>query len=107
IMGRSLSLTVVVLIIGWLSPGGRSAAPRQQFATQPSHQTAVLGSTAVLPCRVINRRGLVQWTRDGFGLGTIRLLEGFDRYSMIGSDEEGDFSLRISPVMLEDDSQYQ
>lgn len=26
---------------------------------------------------------------------------------MIGSDEEGDFSLRISPVTLEDDSEYQ
>ena len=26
---------------------------------------------------------------------------------MIGSDEEGDFSLRISPVTLEDDSVYQ
>ncbi|KAK3853880.1 hypothetical protein Pcinc_039600 [Petrolisthes cinctipes] len=73
----------------------------------PSHQTAVLGSTAVLPCRVVNRRGLVQWTRDGFGLGTHRKLEGFTRYSMIGSDEEGDFSLRISPVTLEDDAEYQ
>lgn len=26
---------------------------------------------------------------------------------MIGSDEEGDFSLRISPVKLEDDATYQ
>lgn len=26
---------------------------------------------------------------------------------MIGSDEEGDFSLRISPVHLEDDAEYQ
>lgn len=51
----------------------------QIFATMPSHQTAVLGSTAVLPCRVVNRRGLVQWTRDGFGLGTDRELEGFTR----------------------------
>ncbi|KAK8735666.1 hypothetical protein OTU49_005255, partial [Cherax quadricarinatus] len=79
----------------------------QTFATMPSHQTAVLGSTAVLPCRVVNRRGLVQWTRDGFGLGTHRGLEGFERYSMIGADEEGDFSLRISPVTLEDDAEYQ
>ncbi|KAB7497921.1 Irregular chiasm C-roughest protein [Armadillidium nasatum] len=78
-----------------------------RFATQPTHQTAVLGSTVVLPCRVIPRDGTVQWTRDGFGLGTIRRLDGFDRYSMIGSNEEGDFSLKISPVTLEDDSEYQ
>lgn len=28
-------------------------------------------------------------TRDGFGLGTERTLEGFQRYRMIGSDDEG------------------
>ncbi|XP_045124424.1 irregular chiasm C-roughest protein-like isoform X1 [Portunus trituberculatus] len=87
--------------------GGSGNNGEQIFATTPSHQTAVLGATAVLPCRVLNRRGLVQWTRDGFGLGTHRKLAGFERYSMIGSDEEGDFSLRISPVHLEDDAEYQ
>ena len=30
--------------------------------------------------RVINQTGVVQWTRDGFGLGIIRRLSGFDRY---------------------------
>ncbi|KAF2369130.1 CD80-like immunoglobulin C2-set [Trinorchestia longiramus] len=79
----------------------------QRFATEPSDQTAVLGSMAVFPCRVINQVGFVQWTKDGFGLGVIRRLNGFDRYSMVGSDEEGDFSLSISPVTLEDDAEYQ
>ncbi|KAA0197339.1 hypothetical protein HAZT_HAZT002999, partial [Hyalella azteca] len=79
----------------------------QRFATEPSDQTAVLGSMAVFPCRVINQVGFVQWTKDGFGLGVIRRLSGFDRYLMVGSDEEGDFSLSISPVTLEDDAHYQ
>ncbi|XP_042217929.1 irregular chiasm C-roughest protein-like [Homarus americanus] len=79
----------------------------QHFATQPTPQTAVVGSTAVLPCRVINKVGHLQWTKDGFGLGTERDLFGFTRYAMIGSDDEGDFSLRIKPVLLDDDGLYQ
>ncbi|XP_068214786.1 irregular chiasm C-roughest protein-like [Palaemon carinicauda] len=79
----------------------------QSFANEPSPQTAVVGSTVVMPCRVINKVGELQWTRDDFGLGNERALYAFKRYQMIGSDEEGDFSLRISPVSLEDDAQFQ
>ncbi|XP_066937768.1 irregular chiasm C-roughest protein-like isoform X2 [Macrobrachium rosenbergii] len=97
-----------------VGPGmGGSAVERagvegvQKFATEPTDQTAVVGSTAVLPCRVINKVGHLQWTKDGFGLGTERDLFGFSRYAMIGSDDEGDYSLRIHPVLLEDDALYQ
>ncbi|XP_047736504.1 irregular chiasm C-roughest protein [Hyalella azteca] len=79
----------------------------QRFATEPAPQTAVLGSTVVLPCRVVNKVGHLQWTKDGFGLGNERRLYGFARYSMIGSDDEGDFSLRIQPVQLDDDGLFQ
>uniref|UniRef100_A0A6A7FVC0 Irregular chiasm C-roughest protein-like n=1 Tax=Hirondellea gigas TaxID=1518452 RepID=A0A6A7FVC0_9CRUS len=82
-------------------------ALRQKFANQPSPQTAVIGSTVVLPCRVINMVGELQWTRDDFGLGNERELTAFKRYKMIGSHEEGDYSLRISPVTLEDDAKFQ
>ena len=51
--------------------------------------------------------GVLQWTRDGFGLGNERQLYAFKRYQMIGSNEEGDYSLRISPVTLEDDAVFQ
>ncbi|KAK3862950.1 hypothetical protein Pcinc_031226, partial [Petrolisthes cinctipes] len=51
--------------------------------------------------------GQLQWTKNGFGLGTERDLFGFSRYAMIGSDDEGDFSLRIRPVLLSDDGVYQ
>lgn len=56
---------------------------------EPQDQTAVIGSRVTLPCRVIDKSGVLQWTKDDFGLGTHRNLSGFDRYTMIGSDEEG------------------
>ena len=49
----------------------------------------VQGEHVTLPCQVENKRGMLQWTRDGFGLGIERNLTGFDRYHMVGSDEEG------------------
>ena len=52
-------------------------------------QTAVVGSRVTLPCRVENKAGQLQWTKDDFGLGLHRELSGYDRYKMIGSDEEG------------------
>ncbi|KAJ8920019.1 hypothetical protein NQ315_006550 [Exocentrus adspersus] len=79
----------------------------QKFAMEPQDQTAVVGSRVTLPCRVIGKSGILQWTKDDFGLGTHRNLSGFDRYSMIGSDEEGDYSLEIYPVMLDDDARYE
>lgn len=97
----------LLLVLCWPLASGNSQEQKQTFATMPSHQTAVAGSTVVLPCRVLNFHGLVQWTKDGFGLGTTRELEGFSRYSMIGSDEENDFSLRIVQATLDDDADYQ
>ncbi|XP_043279028.1 irregular chiasm C-roughest protein-like [Venturia canescens] len=79
----------------------------QRFAIQPQDQTAVIGSRVTLPCRVLDQKGPIQWTKDDFGLGAVRNLTGFERYAMIGSDEEGDFSLHIYPVELEDDGKYQ
>ncbi|XP_067007432.1 irregular chiasm C-roughest protein isoform X2 [Anabrus simplex] len=79
----------------------------QRFAMEPQDQTAIVGSKVTLPCRVVNKTGALQWTKDDFGLGTHRNLSGFDRYRMIGSDEEGDYSLEIYPVMLDDDAKYQ
>ncbi|GBP06468.1 Irregular chiasm C-roughest protein [Eumeta japonica] len=70
-------------------------------------KVAVVGSRVTLPCRVVNKAGQLQWTKDDFGLGTHRHLVGYDRYKMIGSDEEGDYSLDIREVTLDDDAQYQ
>jgi hypothetical protein len=72
------------------------AGVEQRFAMEPQDQTAIVGSRVTLPCRVINKTGVLQWTKDDFGLGTHRNLSGFDRYSMIGSDEEGQFMICLS-----------
>lgn len=55
----------------------------------------MLGSRVTLPCRVINKAGQLQWTKDDFGLGTHRHLTGYERYKMVGSDEEGKLLLSI------------
>ena len=76
-----------------LSRGGSSQAGggvlTQSFLREPFDQIAAVGEHVTLPCRVINKRGVLQWTRDDFGLGSERQLIGFDRYQMTGSDEEG------------------
>lgn len=97
-------LRLLVLLMAAVEP---LVGVEQRFAMEPQDQTAIVGSRVTLPCRVINKTGVLQWTKDDFGLGTHRNLSGFDRYSMIGSDEEGDFSLDIFPVMLDDDARYQ
>lgn len=79
----------------------------QRFAMEPQDQSAIVGSRVTLPCRVENKIGALQWTKDDFGLGTHRNLSGYERYSMVGSDEEGDYSLDIRDVSLEDDGKYQ
>lgn len=79
----------------------------QRFAMEPQDQTAIVGSRVTLPCRVVAKVGNIQWAKDSFGLGEHRNLSGYERYSMVGSDEEGDFSLDIFPVMLDDDAEYQ
>ncbi|KAH7945213.1 hypothetical protein HPB49_008162 [Dermacentor silvarum] len=84
-----------------------SPRPQQRFAIEPTDRSAILGDTIVLACRVIDKAGTLQWTRDGFGLGSDRDLSGFPRYSMVGSDDEGDFSLQIGSVSLEDDATFQ
>ncbi|XP_048485778.1 irregular chiasm C-roughest protein-like isoform X2 [Plutella xylostella] len=93
----------------WLAAmlAGCCALQEQKFAMEPQDQTAILGSRVTLPCRVERKAGALQWTKDDFGLGTHRNLSGYDRYSMVGSDEEGDYSLDIRDVTLEDDASYQ
>ena len=61
----------------------------QSFLREPFDQVAKVGEHVTLPCRVVDKQGVLQWTRDDFGLGSDRLLDGFKRYIMTGSDEEG------------------
>lgn len=97
--------TVSIMIVS--NVNGFNAFIEQHFAMEPQDQIAVAGARVTLPCRVVNKQGVLQWTKDDFGLGTRRKLSGFERYSMIGSDEEGDYSLQIYPVTLEDNARFQ
>ncbi|XP_063601765.1 irregular chiasm C-roughest protein-like [Penaeus indicus] len=89
-----------------LSPD-TSMGEEQHFLKEPKAQIAVVGSTVILPCKVANKVGHLQWTKNGFGMGMHRDLPGFDRFSMVGTDDKEDFNLRIQPVELEDDAVYQ
>ena len=64
---------------------------------EPFDQIATVGEHVTLPCRVVNKQGVLQWTRDDFGLGSERDLIGFDRYAMTGSDEEGKKNTQTIP----------
>lgn len=66
--------------------------PQQQFRRTPDNQTATIGDRVTLACSIINKVGILQWTRDGFGLGVERNLQGYERYRMVGSEEEGKVS---------------
>ena len=79
----------------------------QKFALEPQDRTAIVGETIIMACRVVSKKGNLQWSRDGFGLGTDRELKGYPRYTMTGNDDEGDYSLQIRNVNLEDDSTFQ
>ncbi|XP_016981202.1 irregular chiasm C-roughest protein [Drosophila rhopaloa] len=102
-----LLLLATLVGMGMVRSSPFTSYQNQRFALEPQDQTAVVGARVTLPCRVINKQGTLQWTKDDFGLGTSRDLSGFERYAMVGSDEEGDYSLDIYPVMLDDDARYQ
>lgn len=46
-----------------------STAVQQSFIDAPSNTTVVQGQTVILRCSVANRKGAVQWTKDGVALG--------------------------------------
>lgn len=100
--------TFVFAMMSCVSPFSHLTFDDEQvFAMEPQDQVAVVGTRVILPCRVLHKKGVLQWTKDDFGLGTRRKLSAFERYTMIGSDDEGDYSLQIFPVMLDDEARYQ
>lgn len=80
---------------------------QQSFIIAPSNISLIEGMTAILRCQVANKRGTLQWTKDGFALGFHRDIPGFPRYRMGGSEVLGEYHLIIEGVRLEDDAEYQ
>ncbi len=66
------SVILLTLIVNTLA--------EQQFVIEPEDVEAVLGTHITLPCRVTSKQGVLQWTKDDFGLGTHRNLSAFERY---------------------------
>ena len=92
----SLLLTVTV----------RTRNLQQNFVKQPESLSIVEGGNVTLECRVRDKVGVLQWTKDDFGLGTSRLLPGYSKIAMVGGNNET-WNLEILNVTLEDDGKYQ
>ncbi|XP_022251710.1 irregular chiasm C-roughest protein-like [Limulus polyphemus] len=101
----TLRIFSLIVSLQYLSLAADSV--QQKFIRGPEDKTVILGEDVLLPCRVENKVGMLQWTREGFGLGSDRELIGFPRYTMVGNDEEGDFSLQIINAQLDDDAEFQ
>ncbi|CAG5131926.1 unnamed protein product, partial [Candidula unifasciata] len=78
----------------------------QYFQEVPRDTNVIRGQTAVLKCVIGDRKGAVQWTKDGFSLGFNRTIPGYDRYS-VTSSHENEFNLMIVNAHLEDDAVYE
>lgn len=93
-------MTAGALICCVSSVGGQQTASTarllQRFEREPEDQTAVVGETVVMACRVLNKSGVLQWTKDDFGLGSDRNLSGFERYSMVGLEDEGKYEGKVN-----------
>ena len=71
------------------TPGGPGPLEKKpRFLREPLNVTTYLGQKIVLPCSVENLPpgAMPQWTKQEFGLGIDRQLEGFERYTMTGSN---------------------
>ncbi|BFZ25572.1 hypothetical protein BsWGS_28611 [Bradybaena similaris] len=94
---------VVVIVFGSLIG---AVLCKQHFQEVPKDTNVIRGQTAVLKCVIGDRKGAVQWTKDGFSLGFNRTIPGYDRYSVTSSNEN-EFSLMIVNAHLEDDAIYE
>jgi len=83
-----------------------ASAVEQTFLVEPESVSVKEGDNVTLTCSVDNKVGVLQWTKDDFGLGTYRNLSEYSRYRMVG--EEGKtWNLAIVNVTLEDDAKFQ
>ena len=85
---------------------GKLKSQLQKFVEEPQSVVVVEGSFVRLNCRVANKVGVLQWTKDDFGLGSERTLPEYDRLSLVGDDSET-WNLEIKNITVADDGRYQ
>ena len=78
-----------------------------KFISEPDDTHAQLGTNLTLNCIISQTNGIVQWTKNHFGLGVDRDLAAYKRYSMFGDENNGSYSLHIVDVNFEDEGIYQ
>ena len=78
----------------------------QRFLVTPTSTSVMEGEEVRLRCEVDNLVGVLQWTKDDFGLGTLRDLPGYERYSMKGNSSQT-WDLVISRADVSDEGLYQ
>jgi len=95
-----VSLIVVALQIA-------ACSAEQRFVLGPSDVSVVEGETAEMKCLVEDRRGRLQWTKDGFALGFDYQIPGYPTYRMDVDESVGKYNLIIENASLSDDAEYQ
>ena len=72
-------LVTNVILFGLTSSGRNQYSNSQRFLVTPRNTVALVGEEVRLKCKVDNLVGVLQWTKDDFGLGTLRDLLGYER----------------------------
>ncbi|CAK5093184.1 unnamed protein product [Meloidogyne enterolobii] len=83
-----------------------SVKAEQRIVEEPEDTVARIGETVLLKCRVQNQKGHVYWMKGEVGLGHKRDMPFFERMSMIGNVDDGEYHLQIKNVSLADDDNY-
>ena len=99
-------ITSLLTLLVTLAVSGEGRNLQQNFSKQPESVRILEGGNVTLECGVRNKVGVLQWTKDDFGLGTSRSLPGYSRMSMVG-DNNQTWNLELVRVSLEEDGRYQ
>merc|ERR1711936_107238 len=96
ILNLKMKIKLISLVIfSTLSVSSTARQDRdQRFIEEPRSVSVREGETVVLSCSVDNKMGVLQWTKDDFGLGTTRDLLQYSRYRMTG-EEDREWNLEI------------
>ncbi|CAG9810354.1 unnamed protein product [Chironomus riparius] len=78
-----------------------------KFIEEPDDIRAQYGTSLTLNCVISHTNGTIQWTKNDFGLGVDRNLTAYKKYSMVGDEKNGSYSLRIDDVDFNDEGFYQ